>query len=262
MMHGSRLYRAGSLLLVALLAGGCATLKPAGPGLPALTAADLQRLLAERREALHSLRSEASIAVSSPERSGKARQFLMAERPDRLRVEVFSPFGVAFVLATAQGDLAAYVREENRVYRGAATPENLARYTALDLHVADVVDVLLGGPPQRVVRSASVFAEASTGLLRLRQETEGGAQVVLFGGEPLLPAEVQELDADGALLWRANFGEYRSVGGVAVPTHIGVEVPSAEESLEVTLSEPEANPSLPESLFVLQTPAGSSEVNL
>ena len=249
-------------LSLALLVAGCAAGRPPGPALPALSAEELQRVLAERRQALRSLRSEASVAVYSPEQSGKAKQFLVVERPDRLRLEVFSPFGAVFALATANGDLAAWVRDENRVYRGPATPENLARYAGLDLQVADVVDVVLGSPPRRAVRAASVFAETSTRLLRLRQETEGGAQVVLFGGEPLLPVEVQEVDSDGELLWRASFADYRSVQDIALPTRIDVDLPRSEQRAEIVLSDPEPNPSLSESIFVLPSPPGSREVQL
>jgi len=219
-------------------------------------------VLAQRREAIQSLRSDSSIAVTSPERSGKAHQFIVVERPDRLRVEVLSPFGVVFALTSSDGDLAAYVREENRVYRGAATPANLARYAALDLKVTDVVDVLLGGAPQRQVSDASVYAEPSTGLVRLRQETAQGAQVVVFGDESRLPVEVQELDHDGALVWRAEFSNYRTVANVAVATRIAVELPSQKEKVEINYDGPDVNPTLSASLFSLPTPPGGEEVQL
>jgi len=225
-------------------------------------ATELQATLNQRRETLRSLRSEASIAVMSPERSAKATQLLIVERPDRLRVEVLSPPGVVFALASANGDLAAWVRDENRVYRGAATPGNLARYAGIDLQITDAVDILLGGPPRRTVREASVDAEPETGRVRLRQETDSGAQIVFFAGEPLLPVEVQEIGGGGDLLWRAHFDAYQSVGGFALATRIGVDVPGTGQSILVALRDAELNPSLPASVFVLPTPAGSSEVQL
>lgn len=249
----------GFLLL--LLLAGCTAARPPGPALPPAAVEELQAILAARREAIRSLRSQASIAISSPERNAKASQFLVVERPDRLRVEVFSPFGIAFALTAADGELAAYIREQNRVFRGAATPENLGRYTSLDLQVSDVVDVVLGGAPPRKVESASVFVETATGRLRLRQETGQGAQVVLFAGDTRLPLAIEELDDDGTLLWRASFADYRGAPS-PVATRIGLELPAAEQTVEIVLDDPEVNPSLPASLFSLPTPSGAQEVDL
>jgi len=245
-----------SLLLLAL--AGCSAARPPLPPLPDVSAAELQTRLAQRQEAIRALRSEATIAVSSPERSGTARQFLIAARPDRLRIEVFSPFGTVFALTTADGDLAAWVREENRVYRGDASPRNLSRWAGIDLAVADVVDVVLGGPPARRVESATVYPERATQRLRLRQETVDGAQVVAFAADTLLPAAIEELDADGVLLWRATFTGYREAGGVALATRIGIELPQAQQSVDITLSDPELNPALPATLFALPTPPGAT----
>lgn len=258
------LFQGRVAVLVALLVGatGCTAARPARIPLPEVSASELQARLAERNEAIRALRSEATIAISSPERSGTARQFVIVERPDRLRVEVFSPFGTVFALTTSGGDLAAWVREENKVYRGDASPENLSRWAGLDLEVADVVDVLLGGAPTRAVESASVFPETVTGRLRLRQETGDGAQVVSFAGDTLLPVAVEELDADGVLLWRATFSSYREVGGVTLATRIGIELPASRQSVDVTLGDPEINPSLPPALFALPTPPGASVVPL
>lgn len=250
--------RTSYLAVLALVLAGCPAARPLRPPLPEVSATQLQLGLAERRAALRSLRSEATIAIASPERSVTARQFLIVERPDRLRVEVFSPFGAIFALTTSGGELAAWVREEKRVYRGEATAENLSRWTGLDLQVADVVDVLLGGPPERDVRSASVFAESATGRLRLRQETVAGAQVVSFASDTLLPLGLEELDLDGRLLWRATFASYRDIAGVTLATRIGLELPASSQSVDITLSEPEVNPPLPESLFLLPTPPGAT----
>jgi hypothetical protein len=252
-----------ALALPLLVLAGCtAAAVPVRPPLPDLAAAELEAVLAERRDSVRSLRSEATIAVTSPERSGTARQFLIAERPDRLRVEVFSPFGAVFALASADGELAAWVREENRVYRGDASPENLYRWAGLDLEVRDAVDLLLGGPPEREFVAASVHPESATGRLRLRRETPDGAQIVALAADTLLPVEIEERSDDGTLLWRATLSSYRVVSDVILATRVAVEIPAAAQSIDITLSDPEINPTLPATIFTLPTPAGAREVRL
>ena len=77
----------------------------------------------------------ARVSYSSPEESRKAKQLLIAARPDRLRFEILSPFGTVFVLTAADGALAAWAREESTVYRGSASAANLQRYAQVDLPV-------------------------------------------------------------------------------------------------------------------------------
>ena len=52
----------------------------------------------------------ARMRYTSPNESRRAKQIIIAERPDRLRLEVLSPFGAVFVLAANDGTLAAYSR--------------------------------------------------------------------------------------------------------------------------------------------------------
>ena len=229
---------------------------------PLPSAATLRSLIEGRRQSLHSLRAEAHIKVAGAARSGSARQVLLIQRPDQLRVEVLSLFGSPFVLTTANGRLAAYVRDENRLYRGPATPSNLAQYAGVTLTVPDVVELLLGNPPPRAVKHASVFYDPSTRQIRLRQETPAGAQVVAFSGSPLVPVAVEELDRANALLWRAEFGEYELVDGTRVPHSIHFELPHQNERVDIELQSPELNPTLAQTLFALTTPPGSEEVRL
>jgi outer membrane lipoprotein-sorting protein len=251
-----------ALLLALTLLSACTATRPQGPPLPDLSAADLQALIESRRGALRSLRSEATISVTSPRGSVSAQQLLAVERPDRLRAEIFSPFGTVLALVVGDGELAAYVREENRVYRGQASPRNLERWSGLSLSPADVVDLLLGTPPQRDVLSAAASSEPATGRLRLRQQLDEGAQVVYFAGETPLPVEIHEVDDEGVVTFRVSLADFRDVGGIALATHLILESPAVEQTAEIALKDPEVNPELPAQIFELSTPPGSREVEL
>ena len=253
-----------AVLATAVALAGC-TARPA-PSLrtpsgtlvdaPAIVAAD-----AARRAALRSLRAWARLAYESPEESHKAKQLLIAERPDRLRMEIFSPFGAVFVLAAADGSLAAYDRGNSTVYRGAANADNLRRYTQMDLPVAGAVDLLLGTPPIDDAEPGVVSLDGDA--IELWHATaDGGARVIWYASPALLPLRYEEQDRDGRVRLRAAYDGYTTVDGVAVATQLHIELPPSQQRIAVTLSDIEVNPSLGTAVFALQTPAGSQIVDL
>ena len=252
-----------AVLATAVALAGC-SLRPApGPPAPAGALVDAPAIVAAdaaRRAALRSLRAWARLAYESPDESHKAKQLLVAERPDRLRLEIFSPFGAVFVLAAADGALAAYDRGAATVYRGAANADNLRRYTQMDLPVAGAVDLLLGTPP--IDDAAPGVVSLDGGAVELwRGTADGGARVVWYS-PALLPLRYEEQDRDGRVRLRAAYDGYTTVDGVPVATQLQIELPPSQQRIGVTLSDIEVNPALDDAVFALQTPAGSAVVDL
>lgn len=252
-----------AVLATAVALAGCSTRPAPGPGEPAAAPVDASAIVAAdaaRRDALRSLRAWARLAYESPEESRKAKQLLVAERPDRLRLEIFSPFGAVFVLAAADGALAAYDRGASTVYRGRASADNLRRYMQLDLPVTGAVDLLLGTPPIDAASPGIVSLDG--GAIELwRAADDGGARVVWYS-PALLPLRYEEQGGDGHVRLRAAYDGYTTVDGVPVATQLRIELPPTQQRIEVTLSDVEVNPVLADSVFALQTPAGSAVVDL
>jgi hypothetical protein len=174
-------------------------------------------------------------------------------------MELFSPLGAVFVLAASDGVLAAYVRDEATVYRGAASPENLERYIQVDLPIDTAVDLVLGTPPLSAAAGGVVSADGAT--VKLWQEL--GDEIAVAWLDPTLePLRYERQDADGRVLVRAAFDDYASASGARIPTRLGIELPQTQRRIDIVLSEPEVNPPLPATVFALQTPAGIHEVDL
>ena len=147
-------------LAVGCICAGCAAgRRPVAVVPPGVlpSAAQLEGALASRREAVHSLRALARIRYHDPDESRSSRQAIVVARPDRLRLEVTSLFGSVFVLTTDDGALTAWARQENTVYRGQASPQNLWRYVHVGLPVSELVDIVLGTPPVNRL-SASILS--------------------------------------------------------------------------------------------------------
>src|SRR6185436_3243993 len=198
--------------LAVLMLAGCGPrrveplLSPTSIDLPA--GADLLGSLRARRESIRGLRALARLTYTVEGDSRRTRQILVAERPDRLRLEVLSPFGTVFVLATDRGQLAAYVPEEGTVYRGSASADNLARYMQVDLPVSTAVDLILGTPPMDARREPVVSRE--DGLVKLWQDA-GQRVYVTWLTDRLEPARYEQRDDEGRVLLRANFMAFSEV---------------------------------------------------
>lgn len=245
------------------LVAGCAATRLVTPrAAPAVlpSAAELEAGLAARRDAVRSLRALARLRYRDAEQSVTSREAIVVARPDRVRVEVLSLFGSVFLLVADDGQMTAYARDENTVYRGPASPQNLERYVRLGVPVEALVDIVLSTPPPRAGRAQVSFDEA-TGAIRLRRLLDQGWQTVWFS-DASLPLATEEAGADGRARWRATFAEYEEHGGVLIATHIGLDLPAWSQSMDITLQDVEVNPTLDHSIFAFQAPSGSKVVDL
>jgi len=251
------------LVVGVCLASGCAAARPAqGPAPSALpSAADLEAQLAARHAAVHSLRALARMRYHDTAESGTLRQAIIVARPDRLRVEVFSVLGAVFLVTTNQGTITAYARQDNTVYRGVASPENLERYARVGLPVSDLIDIFLATPAPHAIDHDRVSFDAIIGAVRLVRTLADRQQSVWFSPSST-PVAAEERGGDGQLAWHATFGGYQDHGGLPIATEVNIELPRWQRSLELALGDVDVNPPLDNSVFAFQTPPGSKEVNL
>jgi outer membrane biogenesis lipoprotein LolB len=214
-----------AVLTTAVALAGCSTRPAPGPPAAAGTRVDAASIVAAdaRRAALRSVRAWARLAYESPDESHRAKQLLIAERPDRLRMEIFSPFGAVFVLTAADGALAAYDRGASTLYRGAASADNLRRYTQMDLPVAGAVDLILGTPPVDAAEPGVVSVDGEA-IELWRALPDGGARVVWYSAA-LLPLRYEDQDRDGRVRLRAAYEAYATIEGVPVATELRIELP-------------------------------------
>jgi hypothetical protein len=264
-----RLSRVATGLAVAALVGaGCSTrVLNAPPGvqppetLP--TAAELQERIATERTRLQSLRTLADSEINGPDGRFRASQVVLVAPPDRLRIEVLSTFGVAWILATDGKVLDVYSRQEETVYRGKPTRSLIEYYLPVPLALADLTELLLGRPPPRaVVQADDVAWEPETGLVRLTVRLKDrGRQTTWFDGHTGLVSRCEERDAADALLFDMRVGGYRNVGNGLVASDITVLSPEGVQ-VRLAYSHSELNPNLPSNLFRIPFVIGARETPL
>lgn len=246
-----------SLGLVAL---GCGTVR-LRPVLPA-TLPSADRLLAEletRRTAVGSLRGFAQIAYESADDTLGSRHAVLAERPDRFRLEVLSAFGTLALVANNGPELVVYVRRDSAVYRGVTTPLNIAAYTGVPLAAADVVAILLGAPPERPSTGDSiVLRDEAAGLIRLAVPVAEGTQDIWFEPDTLHPVVSLTPLADGRAL-KVSFGNYEARGPVTFPFTIDIETEPRAGAVHVRYTSPSLNAEIIEHMFGFKPRQGVEE---
>jgi hypothetical protein len=204
------------------------------------------------------------VVYADPQDKGTAKQAVAVSVPDRFRLELFSPIGIASLIACDGQVLAAYFPKEKTIYRGEATPSNVARFTRVMLSPRDVVGVLLGLPaPPQYQEARPVTFDTDRGWYRLVLTLpEGGAQVWWFDPRTLLLTRWEVLGDNDTVMARISLADYRAVNGQNFPFEIVLSDTSSQQEVSIYYEKVELNPSLLDTLFTLASLNGVQEFNL
>lgn len=238
------------LLLLLLLLASC--VKPPQPIWTELPDSDfLLQSLAASTGQVNSLDGAANVGLSVKGKFFSSQQFLLLEKPERIRTDVLTGFGQLVLQLTSDGEeLAVFTNTTvpGRFFRGPATAENLARFTRIPLAPKDMVRLLLYDPPLIEYLQSGVSVDGGNLLLRLenpelQQDLLFDEQLQLVGcryyseSEELLEVLYQKLDKD------KHF-----------PHTIRIELPAEETSAAVKFSELQTNIEIPVERFRLKKP--------
>jgi hypothetical protein len=252
--------RATLLVVALLIVSACKTVVPAVPLPPddPRPAAFLAQWDAAARSR-NALRGRAHLAVDGVD--GKVRirghQILVLARPARLRVEVLGFLNQTAAVIATDGQRFEVFRSGDRCYEtGAVDPDLLWREAHLALTPEQAVEVLLGVPASGaglVPRRAALTAGDLVRMDLVDAEQRVRRRVAFDATARLREFEV--LGDDGALRWRAQFGDHAPVDGVPFPHKIVLDVTAGGVHVEISLRDLELNPELPPDIFQLRAPS-------
>lgn len=250
--------RAALPLCAALLSGACIPRRP-----PPDLSLDPVQLASQVRAAqapLLRVEGEMRLHLEAP-RSAVLRQFAAAELPDRVHLEALDFFGnPAAVLVTAGGRFSLYEAEKKILYRGAATPENLARLVPVPMTADVLAAMLLGTAPLPAGAPASVEPDGAQ--LRLRYE-EGGAILDFWIGEhALVEKMVRSVPADPAAGYQVEFWGHTRRGGGWFPGTVALRGDRGRVRLAIKWTQVEVNGPADPGLFAPPAPKGARIVDV
>jgi hypothetical protein len=184
-----------------------------------------------------------------------------AVKPSSLLLQAFDPMGRPALTMTANAEeISLLDYQDERFYRGEATPENFDRLLPLGVSVGDLINVVSGG---QVLGDYGKLSVESTGgaeesLWRLSLVRPGGAMVERLWLKPsgLLVKMAEMGPTVGDPEFRFGFGDYRELPGGTVPFEIHLTALADGTDLTIKYKEIKINPELPDKTFKSTPPAG------
>ncbi len=255
-----RIGQIAAILCAGGLLAGCVVHEPAPVSKvqpPALPDPRLASRLAERSQALQSLRSLARVNYRVSREKGSFDAAVLVRRPHRLRLEAFSVVGASLIVTVDDGHVTGFLPSQARYYRGRTSRENLFRATQILLELDEMVALLMGLPP---VDSGAGWDAKSLALRRTR--ADGGADVLTFDPEGKAPTGWRRVGPDGEPRYVATFEDFSDTPFGRFPLKITLETPPLQRFYQIRYDQPELNIALPESHFVQKLPEGVVRVPL
>jgi outer membrane lipoprotein-sorting protein len=248
---------------LAVLAAAVAACAPRVP--PPDLSLEPAALLAQVRAAqarVKSVRGDARIRIQSPDGSGTLSAFVAAQRPDRVYIQTLDFFGNPLaVLATAGGALSLYDARARVLYRGPATPENLARLVPIPLSPEELATILCGGAP--LLDGTAVRADPGRGFVTLELVAGERTEILRVGpGAAVQRAALRVGGAAGRGGWDLEIAREAVPESGSFPTEVKLSAEAPEVRLRLVWQEAEWNPALDAALFSPAPPRGARIVDL
>lgn len=240
------------LLFLLLFVAACA--RPPEPLWTDVPAPEvLLERLASRSGNISSLDAEASVSVTTDGRHFSSQQFILAEYPDRVRVDALTGFGQLIMQLATDGDLlTVFLNTTNppRFYRGNATGENFSRFIRLSLPPELLVAVILYDPP--VINYQRAQVRSSGAQLELHLSDGLFSQIFYFDGQfQLVGTDYVE---DDEVLFSVEYSRFSATDDF--PRRIEVRMPPEDAALAMRISDLVLNAGIPLIRFSLQVPDG------
>lgn len=240
------------LLFLLLFMSACA--RPPAPLWTDVPAPEvLVERLSSRSGQFSSLDAAATVSVTTEGRHVSSQQFIMAEFPDRVRVDALTGFGQLIMQLATDGDvMTVFLNTTNppRFYRGVATVENFSRFVRLPLPPELLVAVVLYDPPVLDYQEAQVRSSGTD--LELHLVDGLFKQIFYFDGQ------FNVIGTDYIQAQEVVFSVAYSRFSAAddFPRRIELRVPPEDAVLAMRITELVLNTTIPVSRFSLQVPDG------
>jgi outer membrane lipoprotein-sorting protein len=238
------------LLVLLLFLSACARPpEPLWTDVPA--AAELLDILHARAGANSRLDTAASVSITAAGQHFSTQQFILAEQPDRVRVDALSGFGQLVMQLASDGDVLSVLLNTTsppRFYRGTATEENFARFVRLSLPPQVLVAMLLYDPPVFDYKQARVYKRGD--LLELLLVNNAFSQTFFFDGQLQLTGS--NYAQHQKIILAVDYSRFSAVDGF--PRRIALHMPQDDVTLAMRINELTLNGDIPAGRFYLQVP--------
>jgi outer membrane lipoprotein-sorting protein len=253
-------------------------------------AASLLAHLHEQQSCSRGLSGEGKIDYFGKEGRIRGSLLFMVQSPDRVRLDVVSPFGATISTLTSNGkEFAIYDLRQKVFLHGPANACNLGQFTHVPMPPHALVSLLRGEPPLLVhtPEQASLGWEAGRYVVRITSKYSATQEIAISPNDadydkPFAQQHVElssvELRQQNYVLYRAELAQHEPAltapprsdpDGIdpdlppsgplcraSVPRRLHLEVPAEAQDLVLTVNEVAHNPPLKSDAFEQRPPGG------
>jgi hypothetical protein len=244
------------LMAVLLGLGGCRALPPAPPPPAVASAEELLIRLRSRHRQVNSFEAKGRLTFLSPERNYSGTGLIKGRLPTTLRVDILDFFGRSLLsFATDGQEVQVLAPKEGKLYRGQATPKNLAAFIPPVMSVPQALSLLMGDLPLSPGSPSQWKYEAAKGqyLLEWRQGDGSPRERLWVEAYQLYPVKEEWFGADGQALFTADLADYGQ-SPASFPGRLTLRTYTPKAELRVHYQEVRLNPGLAAADLVLTTP--------
>jgi hypothetical protein len=248
------------IVLAALCLGALACPRPPldlGPRGRVTDPNELLAALAARRAAVQDVGGDARARIDTPRGGGGLDLFIVAQTPDRVRIEALSFFGQPVAVLTTDGVLFQLADLQHGTFtEGPASATSVSRLLPLELPPGELVSLLLGLPP--LLEDAAPVDLALDERERayvLTLSDRAARQRLGFEPATLRPTFVELPARDGLSGYRAEFDRHEPPADL--PTRVVLRSEDGRVKVELSWRQREVNPELDPATFTQQPPEGS-----
>ena len=198
-----------------------------------------------------SLDGAASVGLTTGEKYFSSQQFLLLQKPDRLRADVLTGFGQLILQMTSDGDHLSVLLNTTvpgRFFRGPASYENIFRFVRVPLAAKDLLTLLLYDPP--LIDYQDSKTTMTSGTLKLVLSGKDNRQELLFDHQIQLVGCYYYRDGEKYLA--VDYQKFAE--NTHFPWIIKIAMPLEQTRVKVSFSELKVNGEIDVTQFHLQKP--------
>jgi len=252
------------LILALLLLAGCAGLRPAPPPLRAtLSPEEAWAQLRVRQQSIQSFQAKGRITLLSPERNYSGTGLVSGRLPTTLKADVLDFLGRSLLSFASDGrEVQVFIPREGKIFRGPASPRNLAAFIPPGVTLPQALRLLVGALPVSDGRPERGEFDPAQGLYVFEwRNPQGRVQERLWVDQELHPVKEEWYGEEQIPRFTAELAEYGSASPF-LPGKITVRTEKPRVELRLAYKELRLNPNLSPADLALQPTPGVQEVPL
>tara|TARA_B100000315_G_scaffold94826_1_gene87160 strand:+ start:14142 stop:14987 length:846 start_codon:yes stop_codon:yes gene_type:complete len=188
----------------------------------------------ERLKSFEDLKALAEISIHFPQKKIKRKNVILLRNDPAIRLEVLSISGKPFLYFTADSQhTTVYYPDRNTIFRGASSPENIARILGTNIELNNIVTFLSGNfniPPQ--FQKIELYESKDFYLIKFLLKNNETSRVFV-DKENYLPSQINSGNLDDDDTITIQYSDYIKINNYSLPFKINIKRPKKKQEITV-----------------------------